>query len=255
MTSLLKARWPVFEFSIFLVVALIGWAEYQLYKTVKPQVLETQKGLQREIEGERQLGQKWEQHAKEQQRTIGGLHQTVNGLQQAVAALSFQSNQTREVFAEVESVFQGELDELHKAKLVDARTLPEVQRIQDEYFSIADAVVTNIDQLLTALTSLNDPTIFRGRLVPGKEPPEVTRFDEKCHQFNDWIVKQKERIGAERFPAKSQDLQDKVAAEQLSSAGHPIRITKDMGNLLEDMSRAFTNYLEEAKQMIANVRK
>src|SRR6266850_2406970 len=98
MTSLLKARWPVFEFSIFLVVALIGWAEYQLYRTVKPQVLETQKGLQREI--------------------------------------------------------------------------------QDEYFSIADAVVTNIEQLSTALNSLNDPTIFRGRLVPGKEPPEVTRFDE-----------------------------------------------------------------------------
>jgi len=47
MKSLLKARLPVFEFSIFLVVALIGWAEYQLYQTVKPQVLETQKALQR----------------------------------------------------------------------------------------------------------------------------------------------------------------------------------------------------------------
>ena len=255
MTSLLKARWPVFEFSIFLVVALIGWAEYQLYKSVKPQVLETQKALQREIEGERQLGQKWEQNAREEQRTINGLNQTVNGLQQAVTALTWQSNQTRELFTEVEGVFQGELDELHKAKLVDARTLPEFQRIQDEYTSIADAVVTNIDQLETALTSLTDPAIFRGRILPGKEPPEVTRFDEKCHQFNDWIVKQKERIGAERFPAKSQELQDKVAAEQLSAAGQPIRITKDMGNLLEDVSHVFTNYLEESKQMIANVRK
>src|SRR5689334_5917723 len=218
MTSLLKARWPIFEFSIFLVVALIGWAEYQLYQTVKPQVLETQKALQHEIEGERQLGQKWEQNVREQQRAINGLHQTVNDLQQAVSALTLHSNQTREIFAEVEGVFQGELDELHKAKIVDARSLPEFQRIQDEYLSIADAVVTNIDQLQTALTSLTDPTIFRGRLAPGKEPPEVTRFDEKCHQFNDWIVKQKERIGAERFPAKSQEMQDKIAAEQLSAA-------------------------------------
>jgi len=255
MKSLLKARLPVFEFSIFLVVALIGWAEYQLYQTVKPQVLETQKALQREIEGERQLGQKWEQNVREQQRTINGLHQTVNDLQKAVSTLTLHSNQTREIFAEVEGVFQGELDELHKAKLVDARSLPEFQRIQDEYLSIADAVVTNIDQLQNALTSVTDPTIFRGRLAPGKEPPEVTRFDEKCHQFNDWIVKQKERIGAERFPAKSQDMQDKIAAEQLSAAGRPIRITKDMGNLLEDISRGFTNYLEETKQMIGNVRK
>src|SRR5690349_9048757 len=136
MKPLLTTRWPVFELSIFLVVVLIGWAEFQLWTVVKPQVIETQS----ELQGEKSLVRKWEQNASELQRTVHGLQQTVN-------ALSLESNETRKIFADLTNAFQGEIEELHKTRLEDARTLPDVQRIQDEYLSIGDAVATNIDQL------------------------------------------------------------------------------------------------------------
>src|SRR5438309_1342573 len=70
MKRLSIARWPVFEFSIFLVVVLIGWAEFQLYNTVKPQVLEAQK----ELRGAKLLGAKWEQNARVLQQNVNALN-------------------------------------------------------------------------------------------------------------------------------------------------------------------------------------
>src|SRR5438876_744247 len=116
MKSLLTARRPVFEFSIFFVVVLIGWAEVQLFKSVKPQIIDTQN----ELQGQQLLVKRLEQHARELQQnlhqTTNEFRQTVNGLQQMVNAFQVESNETRNLLAELESVFQEELEERRKVK-------------------------------------------------------------------------------------------------------------------------------------------
>ena len=220
-------KWvPWFELSIFVVMVLIGVAEVRLFY-LGPEIVQ-KLGMLNQMEE----AAKWqEQRDKKIQSEVGDV---------------------QKVFDEVEGAFQGELKELHTAKMQDALTLPDTRRLQEEYSTIADVVRTNISQLGSDLTDLVNRRIVA---AAGKESPELARLQRRSQEFNDWILKEKERVESERLQARSQELKERLEKEQFSSVNGPVRIAKDLRTLLNEIIPTYSNYWDEAQQIIINVKK
>src|SRR5439155_4636374 len=157
-----KERLPLFELSLVLVAATIGWAEFNLYQ-IKSQT-------DRDREGFRQSAKMLERQA--------------TNWQQQVQIIRQDNQKMWEVLGGLRSKLVNELKQHQETKQDDELTLPDNHRLQEEYLAVADMVQTNIDQLQSALRTIsqmqsapsgNAPT---GK-SPGNGPEELTLFQRR----------------------------------------------------------------------------
>jgi len=220
MSPRLKERLPLFELSLVLVAAIIGWAEVRL-SHLKSQADRDRENFGNNFTLWKQAGENWRQEAQRFQQ---------------------QNQQLQQVFVEFRSEFTNELKPLQETKKHDELTLPENRRLQEEYSTLAEVIQTNITEMQAALTRKN----------LGKDPVELARFQRRSEELKGWISKQKERAQLERFEARSEELKERIDKERSAPTEGLVPIPKDLGALLNEMNSSYSNYVKETEELIIN---
>src|SRR5437867_5149850 len=217
----IRERVPVFELSLVLVAISILWAELRLHDL--------------KLQADRDRGNTTNK--------FGLLEKAATNWHQESQRLQVKNEQMQQVFGELRSEFTNELKELEKNQTDQLFKLNDAFKIQEEYSSIAEHVESGISAVQAALTNY----------VNRQTPAESTAFERKRGEFKNWIAKQKERNETERFPAKSQELKEWVRAEQPPGTNSALAITRDLGALVEELTRAWTTYVAQASRVIGGV--
>jgi signal transduction histidine kinase len=214
-----KDRRPLFELSLVLVAAIIGWAEFNMLRS-RSRAERSRETLTRHL-------------------TL--LDEQATGLRQEAQRLEQKNDEQRQLFAELSSDFKKELKQLQEIKKQDELALPETRRLQDEYAVLADVIQTNLIEMQAPLA--------RGAL--DKNAAELASFRRRREELNQWLNKQKDRVPLERFDSQSRELKAKLESESASTNGL-VPLPMDLGALLHQISASYSNYVEETENILIN---
>ncbi|HXJ59045.1 MAG TPA: ATP-binding protein [Verrucomicrobiae bacterium] len=208
-----KERLPLFELSLVLVAAFIGWAEFKVVRS-RSQAEDALKAADVEA------GNGWQEAQKLWQK----------------------NHEQRQALADLSADLQDELNRSQEIMKQDELALPETRRLQDEYLALADIIQTNLMDMQAAMT---------GKALE-KNAAELPGFKRRREELNQWITKQKERVALERFDSGSRELKARFEQERLTSNSGLAAIPMDLGSLLHQIGGSYSNYFAETENILVN---
>src|SRR5262245_38822541 len=215
-----KERLPLFELSLVLVAAVIGWAEFSLLRS-RSQAEQSRDDLVRQFNSLREASGYWRLEAQKFQ----------------------QNNEAqRQVLTELGAELKKQQDQSQELKQEDELTLPETRRVQEEYSALADVIHTNLVEMRAALAGK----------APAPGTAELAAFRRRREDLSQWIAKQKERVLLERFDSRSRELKLRFAKERSNSNSGVATLPLDLGALLHQISSSYSNYSAATQNLLAS---
>jgi signal transduction histidine kinase len=177
-----------------------------------------------------------------EQKQIQEQRKQIQALNNQSTKLIQESKAMLRVYGEVQEAFRGQLASERTNVVELLALLPDALQVQEEYLNIAEQLgpaVTNLEYVL------RDGVARRSRTL-GED------FQRKQKVFADWLYKQQNHLEANRLPARSERLRVGIAQERVSGATEQAIITKNLGQLLQEIVLSYSNFLADADGVLKN---